>query len=189
MTAPRAVLREFGTELPADVEVRVWDSSAAIRYLVLPGAPARHRGAAGGRAGGDRSPATRWSASAADPIASDDTSVASARRSRGRSGRPGSSRRSASAASKARKRHSPARQDAVALGVTAGGEVERAAPPSVGEHARQLVEAHREHLDVAAARLVVAVRRRHVALAGELGRGDGTGLERRGCSRATTHDS
>ena len=37
---PRAVLREFGTELPDDVEVRVWDSSAAIRYLVLPQAPA-----------------------------------------------------------------------------------------------------------------------------------------------------
>ncbi|HEU4840945.1 MAG TPA: nitrile hydratase subunit alpha [Ilumatobacteraceae bacterium] len=39
VTAPRAVLREFGTELPADVEVRVWDSSAAIRYLVLPARP------------------------------------------------------------------------------------------------------------------------------------------------------
>ena len=37
---PRAVLREFGTELPDDVEVRVWDSSAAIRYLVLPTRPA-----------------------------------------------------------------------------------------------------------------------------------------------------
>ncbi|MFN8555886.1 MAG: nitrile hydratase subunit alpha [Dehalococcoidia bacterium] len=33
---PRAVLREFGVELPADVEVRVWDSSAEIRYMVLP---------------------------------------------------------------------------------------------------------------------------------------------------------
>ena len=40
MSAPRAVLREFGTELPDDVEVRVWDSSAAIRYLVLPTRPA-----------------------------------------------------------------------------------------------------------------------------------------------------
>ena len=37
---PRAVLREFGTELDDDVEVRVWDSSAAIRYLVLPARPA-----------------------------------------------------------------------------------------------------------------------------------------------------
>ena len=36
---PRAVLAEFGTELADDVEVRVWDSSAAIRYLVLPTRP------------------------------------------------------------------------------------------------------------------------------------------------------
>jgi len=36
---PRAVLAEFGTVLDADVEVRVWDSSAEIRYLVLPLAP------------------------------------------------------------------------------------------------------------------------------------------------------
>ena len=38
---PRAVLREFGLELGADVEVRVWDSSAEVRYLVLPERPAR----------------------------------------------------------------------------------------------------------------------------------------------------
>ena len=37
---PRSVLREFGTELDDDVEVRVWDSSAEIRYLVLPQRPA-----------------------------------------------------------------------------------------------------------------------------------------------------
>ena len=37
---PRAVLREFGVELPDDVEVRVWDSTAEIRYLVLPERPA-----------------------------------------------------------------------------------------------------------------------------------------------------
>ncbi|MGH7856124.1 MAG: nitrile hydratase subunit alpha [Candidatus Binatia bacterium] len=36
---PRAVLREFGTELPPDTEVRVWDSSAEIRYMVLPERP------------------------------------------------------------------------------------------------------------------------------------------------------
>ena len=36
---PRAVLAEFGTVLDDDVEVRVWDSSAEIRYLVLPMAP------------------------------------------------------------------------------------------------------------------------------------------------------
>jgi nitrile hydratase len=37
---PRGVLREFGTELPAETEVRVWDSTAEIRYLVLPERPA-----------------------------------------------------------------------------------------------------------------------------------------------------
>jgi nitrile hydratase subunit alpha len=37
---PREVLREFGTEVPDGVEVRVWDSSAEIRYLVLPERPA-----------------------------------------------------------------------------------------------------------------------------------------------------
>ena len=37
---PRAVLREFGVELPDEVEVRVWDSTAEIRYLVLPERPA-----------------------------------------------------------------------------------------------------------------------------------------------------
>lgn len=37
---PRGVLREFGVEVPADVEVRVWDSTAEVRYLVLPQRPA-----------------------------------------------------------------------------------------------------------------------------------------------------
>lgn len=36
---PRSVLVEFGTELGDDVEVRVWDSSAEVRYLVLPERP------------------------------------------------------------------------------------------------------------------------------------------------------
>lgn len=36
---PRAVLEEFGVEVPSDVEVRVWDSSAEIRYMVLPQQP------------------------------------------------------------------------------------------------------------------------------------------------------
>jgi nitrile hydratase len=36
---PRGVLREFGVELPQDVQVRVWDSTAEIRYLVLPERP------------------------------------------------------------------------------------------------------------------------------------------------------
>jgi nitrile hydratase len=34
------VLREFGLELPEDVEIRVWDSTAELRYLVLPERPA-----------------------------------------------------------------------------------------------------------------------------------------------------
>ncbi|MEM7288168.1 MAG: nitrile hydratase subunit alpha [Actinomycetota bacterium] len=37
---PRAVLAEFGTTLPEDTTVRVWDSSAEIRYFVLPQRPA-----------------------------------------------------------------------------------------------------------------------------------------------------
>jgi nitrile hydratase len=37
---PRGVLREFGLELADDVEVRVWDSTAELRYLVLPQRPA-----------------------------------------------------------------------------------------------------------------------------------------------------
>jgi nitrile hydratase len=36
---PRAVLREFGLELPPGVEIRVWDSTAEVRYLVLPERP------------------------------------------------------------------------------------------------------------------------------------------------------
>ena len=36
---PRGVLRELGTELPDDVEVHVWDSTAEQRYLVLPERP------------------------------------------------------------------------------------------------------------------------------------------------------
>jgi nitrile hydratase len=36
---PRAVLREFGIELDPSIEVRVWDSSAEVRYFVLPMRP------------------------------------------------------------------------------------------------------------------------------------------------------
>jgi len=36
---PRAVLHEFGLDLADDVEVRVWDSTAEVRYLVLPERP------------------------------------------------------------------------------------------------------------------------------------------------------
>jgi nitrile hydratase subunit alpha len=41
---PRGVLREFGLELPDDVAVRVWDSTADLRYLVLPERPAGTEG-------------------------------------------------------------------------------------------------------------------------------------------------
>jgi nitrile hydratase len=36
---PRAVLREFGLQLDESVEVRVWDSNAEVRYMVLPQRP------------------------------------------------------------------------------------------------------------------------------------------------------
>jgi nitrile hydratase len=37
---PRGVLQEFGVELPKDTQIRVWDSTAEIRYLVVPERPA-----------------------------------------------------------------------------------------------------------------------------------------------------
>jgi nitrile hydratase len=37
---PRGVLAEFGVILAADQEIRVWDSTAEIRYLVIPQRPA-----------------------------------------------------------------------------------------------------------------------------------------------------
>jgi len=36
---PRALLADFGLQLPQEVELRVWDSSAEVRYMVLPQAP------------------------------------------------------------------------------------------------------------------------------------------------------
>jgi nitrile hydratase len=36
---PRGVLREFGVDLPDDIEIRVWDSTAELRYFVLPRRP------------------------------------------------------------------------------------------------------------------------------------------------------
>jgi nitrile hydratase alpha subunit len=39
ISEPRAVLAEFGTQIPDDVEVRVSDSTAIVRYLVLPRRP------------------------------------------------------------------------------------------------------------------------------------------------------
>jgi nitrile hydratase len=41
---PRAVLGEFGLELPESTEVRVWDSTAELRYMVLPQRPAGTEG-------------------------------------------------------------------------------------------------------------------------------------------------
>jgi len=40
----RGVLREFGTELPAETEVRVWDSTSEVRFMVLPERPAGTEG-------------------------------------------------------------------------------------------------------------------------------------------------
>ena len=41
---PRGVLAEFGVDVPDDVEVRVWDSTAEVRYLVVPQRPAGTNG-------------------------------------------------------------------------------------------------------------------------------------------------
>jgi nitrile hydratase len=40
VSEPRAVLAEFGVELPEQTQVRVWDSTAELRYLVMPQRPA-----------------------------------------------------------------------------------------------------------------------------------------------------
>ncbi|HET9317869.1 MAG TPA: nitrile hydratase subunit alpha [Vicinamibacteria bacterium] len=44
VSEPRAVLREFGVDVPDTREVRVWDSSAEMRYMVLPERPAGTEG-------------------------------------------------------------------------------------------------------------------------------------------------
>jgi nitrile hydratase subunit alpha len=41
---PHGVLKEFGTELAEDVEIRIWDSTSEMRYLVLPERPAGTEG-------------------------------------------------------------------------------------------------------------------------------------------------
>lgn len=41
---PRGILAEFGVALPEDTEIRVWDSTAEIRYLVVPERPAGTEG-------------------------------------------------------------------------------------------------------------------------------------------------
>jgi nitrile hydratase len=43
---PRAVLAEFGLTLPEETEIRVWDSTAELRYLVVPRRPAGSQGLA-----------------------------------------------------------------------------------------------------------------------------------------------
>lgn len=40
VSEPRAVLAEFGTQIPDDVEIRVSDSTAMVRFLVIPQRPA-----------------------------------------------------------------------------------------------------------------------------------------------------
>jgi nitrile hydratase len=39
VSEPRGVLEEFGVTLPAKIEIRVWDSTAEVRYLVIPRRP------------------------------------------------------------------------------------------------------------------------------------------------------
>jgi nitrile hydratase subunit alpha len=41
---PRAVLAEFGVRLPEDKRIRVWDSTAELRYLVIPERPGATEG-------------------------------------------------------------------------------------------------------------------------------------------------
>src|SRR5439155_22273259 len=41
---PHGILKEFGTDLSEDVEIRVWDSTSEVRYLVLPERPAGTEG-------------------------------------------------------------------------------------------------------------------------------------------------
>jgi nitrile hydratase len=36
---PRGVLREFGMQLPESTRIRIWDSTAEVRYLVIPRRP------------------------------------------------------------------------------------------------------------------------------------------------------
>jgi nitrile hydratase subunit alpha len=46
VSEPRALLREMGLDVPATREIRVWDSSAEMRYMVLPRRPAGTEGLA-----------------------------------------------------------------------------------------------------------------------------------------------
>ena len=97
-----------------------------------PTRPAGTEALSRGRAGRDRSPATTWSASAAETLLTPRLRPSRSVRS-GLGG--GHVEQEASAASKARRRHSPAGSDAVALGVAAGGDVERVGGPSAASTA------------------------------------------------------
>lgn len=57
---PRAVLAEMGLDLPADIRIRVWDSSAEARYMVLPQQPVGTEG---------------WSAEDLTPLVSRDSMI------------------------------------------------------------------------------------------------------------------
>ena len=39
VSEPRSVLEEFGLDLPQDTKIRIWDSTAETRYLVIPQRP------------------------------------------------------------------------------------------------------------------------------------------------------
>ena len=56
---PRGVLRDFGVTLSADTEIRVWDSTAETRFLVLPMRPARSAPMAASISTRSASPASR----------------------------------------------------------------------------------------------------------------------------------
>ena len=44
MRESRTVLREMGLDLPAEIEIRVWDTTADTRYMVLPARPPHTEG-------------------------------------------------------------------------------------------------------------------------------------------------
>jgi nitrile hydratase subunit alpha len=46
---PRGVLADFGVSLPEDTEIKVWDSTSEVRYLVIPVRPEGTEGLSEGR--------------------------------------------------------------------------------------------------------------------------------------------
>jgi nitrile hydratase len=63
VSEPRAVLAEFGLSLPEDTAVRVWDSTAEMRYIVIPQRP---EGTGG------------WTAEQLEPLVSRDAMIGTA---------------------------------------------------------------------------------------------------------------